>query len=253
MPKLIISGSILPPVVRLSLHVDLEIKWPIPEANLEITFRPQIKDSIVTIECEADRIDSSDFMLFYMRALDITRGAVNLIGFAKGWGVTVFLESVLYPNGRREAIVLADPRMPPLCTSFRIDDKTLQDALQIVIGDSALSMALDDLIVAITVPHASAINCARVVESLRVLISPPDCPPKKSWPILRDTLRISQPYLEFITTYSTAPRHGDRRHIPGDVTNELTRRTWIVMDRFLHYRKRGNQPLPESEFPMLSS
>ena len=69
---------------------------------------------------------------------------------------------------------------------------------------------------------------------------------------MRQNLRIEEAYLKFISTHATGPRHGDRVHIPPDITRELAMRSWVVMNRFLEFKKRGGAPLPASEFPMLS-
>jgi len=68
---------------------------------------------------------------------------------------------------------------------------------------------------------------------------------------MRDNLNVSQQFLEFITDHSIGPRHGDVLDIPFSIINELIRRSWIVMNRFLEFKKRGDQKLPSSDFPLL--
>jgi hypothetical protein len=58
-------------------------------------------------------------------------------------------------------------------------------------------------------------------------------------------------YLKFVTDQLAPPRHGDLTHIPGTITREVAARAWTVFNRCREYRKRGSQPLPSSEFPIL--
>jgi hypothetical protein len=113
-------------------------------------------------------------------------------------------------------------------------------------------MALNDLVTANTLPHYSPVTCARTIEGLRHLIAP-GLQPKDGWSSLRQNLNIDENYLKFITDHSKGPRHGDPQHIPGAITTDIITRTWVIMNRFLEYRKRGNDALPISEFPMLIS
>jgi hypothetical protein len=112
--------------------------------------------------------------------------------------------------------------------------------------------ALRYLIEAITVPHESAVNCARAVEALRHIIAP-NQPRGHAWQTFRSALNISQEYLKMITDVSTGPRHGDPTHIQGTTTTEISRRAWVIMNRFFEYKKRNNQQLPLDIFPLLTA
>lgn len=68
---------------------------------------------------------------------------------------------------------------------------------------------------------------------------------------MRSKLNLSLDYLKLMTDTSTAPRHGDSAHISGTITVEIAERTWTVFNRFLEYKKLGDQKLPEAEFPVL--
>jgi hypothetical protein len=100
-----------------------------------------------------------------------------------------------------------------------------------VLQNPTLFMALNELILAITLPHVSSVNCARAMERLKHLIAPQGATDKEAWRKMRDTLRIDESYLKYITRYSVGPRHGSPVHVPGTVTTEVTRRAWIIMNR----------------------
>lgn len=45
---------------------------------------------------------------------------------------------------------------------------------------------------------------------------------------------------------------GESVGFSGAVTTEVTRRSWVIMNRFMEYRLRGDKPLDAKEFPLLS-
>lgn len=252
------TGRVLPSVLKITLQDVPQVRWQATDIGLDMTFTISITDSIVDIECEANRFNQSDVLPLYMRALDLARASVDLVAFAGGYGATVFLDTIITPEGSSSAIFPESPEVRGLCTAFTINsqagnqDSRLGDVFRIVFSEPALFMALNDLISGITLPHHAPVNCARAIESLRNLIAPPGTSRKDAWDLLRENLRVEKDYLEYITGHSTGPRHGDRSHIPGTRVTEITRRAWVVMNRFLEFRKRLNEPLPTSEFPLLS-
>ena len=122
----------------------------------------------------------------------------------------------------------------------------------LVLSDPPLFQALDDLIVLITLPHHAAVDCARAIEGLRNLVAARGATVSRSWEQMRNALQLDRSFLQPITDTSTAPRHGDRNFIPGTTVTEIVRRSWIIMDRFLEYQKRGNISLPATDFPLLA-
>jgi hypothetical protein len=186
----------------------------------------------------------------YIRALDLCRASVDVVAFTKGWGLTVLLEAFVDPNGERSSIFFKDDSLAPLCTALTLTD-AFDQVHGMVLQEASLFMALDDLIVAITLPHVSPVNCARAMDRLKHLIALPESKDKHAWQQMRDTLHVSEEYLKFITDHSTGPRHGRPGHTPGSVTMEITRRAWILMNRYFEYRKRGSKPLSTSDFPLL--
>lgn len=87
------------------------------------------------------------------------------------------------------------------------------------------------------------------MDGLRNILVPNDPDRKRGWGKLQEVLNIERSYRELIMRTSIPPRHGDRTDIPQDVGQEVLERAWIVMNRFIEYRKRGSEPLPLSKFP----
>jgi hypothetical protein len=121
----------------------------------------------------------------------------------------------------------------------------------IVLSDPTLFLALNDLVSAITIPHVAPVACSRAMDGLRHLIASPDAKEPLAWQQMRDALRVDRNFLQLISDTSKGPRHARPGHIPGDIVKEICRRSWIIMNRYLEYVKRGHQPLPVVEFPLL--
>jgi hypothetical protein len=187
-----------------------------------------------------------------MRAHDIARAMIDLVSFSTGHGLLFVLETLKDHEGTITAIAPQQPELGALATSAA-GHPQFNQVLQIVLSDPPLFLALRDLIDAITPWHRAPTSCARAIEALRHLVAPGETDRKRQWQMFNETLRVSQSYLNKVIAHSTGPRHGDPAHIPGAVTRDAAKCAWIIMDRYLEFRKRGGeQPLPISEFPVLS-
>jgi len=257
MPTVHFLGRVFPAAFRVSVQDIPPVKWEQPEVGLQMEFQLHIKDSAVDVECVVNRFSRDDLASIWTRAFDLARAAVDLVSFSRGWGLLVVFETFVDPNGASSQWATSDASLPPLCTSFGPGDASggnFSKLIVILLQEPSLFMALNDLIAANTFPHCCPTNCGRVLDSIRNMVTPPtaNASVKQSWEALRTNLRAEREYLQLVTDLSTGPRHGDRTHIPGPLTTEILKRTWIIMDRFLEFRKRGSQPLPESEFPVLA-
>lgn len=250
MPIVYFLGTVLPETVKVTVSKAFEADWPAKDIGLEMHFTLNIENSEINVACEVNRWESDCLVHVYKRAVDMAQSAVNLASFASGFGTTIHMHTVVTPNGEKSAIQHRDDYLPSLVTAFKTGDPNFEQIWGIVATDPALFMALDDLVKTLAVFHQTPINCGRVLDSLRKIVTP-GIDRKQSWPIFRKNLQCSEDYLQLVTDQSTGPRHGDRSFISGDITTEIQRRTWTIMNRFLEFKKRGNQPLPESEFPLL--
>ena len=255
MPKVILTGRVFPACHQISFSSN-PLDWIWQEKKLTLHFDVRIEKSVVTVECTLDRFEPEYFVEIYRRAFDIIRSAVNLAAFSSGTGYSVILERFIDSSGRETMVAPQDLSLAALCTSFSLDSQpgktSFGEMWNWVVTDPALFQALDDLIVSITLPHYAPVNCARAIEGLRHLIASPEATVSQAWEQMRNALRLERSFLQLITDTSTAPRHGNRIRISGVTTTEIVRRSWLIMDRFLEYRKRGNTPLPATDFPMLT-
>jgi hypothetical protein len=215
MPTVIFLGKVHPDILQVSISDPPTVNWTAGDLGLEMAFKIKIERSDIRVECEVNRFDAADMLPIWMRAFDLVRGAVDLVCFATGIGATVTLDRLINPEGVHSAILPQDKSLAALCTAFRPGGPPNQDfntVLHIVFKEPSLFMALNDLIVAITLPHHSPVACARAIERLRHIIAP-GVPPKDSWESLRNNLRVEKDYLTFITGHSAGPRHGAPQHI----------------------------------------
>jgi hypothetical protein len=253
MEKVQFIGRVLPSAVKITVHAP-ELKWKWEQAGIEPTFRVKIGNSFINVECEVDAYQPTYFTELYRRAFDLAKAATNLVAFAHGYGLTVIFDIFVAPDGVPSEIAQIDPSLPPLCTAYSLEPGRLGDfnaVFTAVLTQPTLFMALEELIHAITVPHVSAVNCARAMDRLKHLIAVPEANEKQAWKQMRDALQIDEEYLKFISDVSKNPRHGRPGHTPGSQTTEATKRSWAVMNRYFEYVKRGKQPLPETQFPLL--
>jgi hypothetical protein len=257
MPIIHFKGAILPEIFDISTTNLAPVIWTDSERNLSMNYRINITKSKLSVDCSLSReITAEELSIPLIRAIDVCRGVVNCLAFARGLGLTVNIENYVDEHGVEHPVIFKNPALVPFATSFnfgsgKVITNNFEEMYKLVIGEPALSMALDELIMAIAIPHHITINCARAIEGLRVLCVPKNEDRKKGWPMLRENLQISQNYLELIAEQSKANRHGERYSPPPEVLQEILERSWVIMDRFLAFRKRGSLPLPLSEFRLL--
>jgi hypothetical protein len=252
-PKVQFFGKVLPEPIKVSVQGP-ELTWKWQEENLDLVFRVKIDNSIVEIECGIAKYEPGYLVELHKRASDLARASANLAAFAAGQGLIVTLDRFIDPDGTTSHIIFSDPSLPPLCTAFGLEPARQADfdaTFRAVLVEPPLFIALNDLIAAITIPHCAPVNCGRVIDSIRHMISP-TLDRSAAWQAMQQALNVSRPYQEWISQQSTGPRHADAAFVSGTITSEMTRRTWAIMNRFLEYRKRGNQQLTAPEFPQLN-
>jgi hypothetical protein len=225
------------------------INWE--EDDLQMQVHIAIQKGEITARCEIRDFEEPKFTAVLVRVSDIVRATVNLIAFRVGAALSVAIEGALMPNNRGKLIILRDRVLESRCKSFALYDDSFNAVSQLVLSDTRLYHAFRDLIDAISIPHILVPRCASAIETLRVCISPPGADRKAGWESLQSNLNLTEEYLKSITDHSRGPRHGDHQYIPGTTTELVANNAWIVMDRYLEYLKRGKQPLPLSEFPLL--
>jgi hypothetical protein len=254
MPKFTFSGYIIPKNAQITVNNPPRIEWKAPESNLSMVFSYSINDGIIRVDCEADRDDAPhQTSQMHMRALDIARTTVNLVAFTSGHGISVILDTLIDPQGKETRLIMRDAIVGGLCTAYDISKPSFGNILNIIFQDPPWFLALNDLIESVSLPHVTPRNCGRAIESLRNLVSGllGADERKRAWGIMNDQLNLSEKYTRLIMDNSTGPRHGQTDYVPYETSNEIKRRSWTIMNRFIEWKFRGNQKLPLTEFPVL--
>jgi hypothetical protein len=248
-PDITFYGSVLPQANALSVPFSTDLRFDDPDSDLVVHISISINESKVVAKCSLSEMSHANFTYAYLRALDMARAIVDVVAFNLGEGLIVLLTEFSEGDGERKAIRINDPTLSPLCLSM-VPEGRFQEICRLVISNSAIVLALNDLIAANMNQHLATINCARAVEGLRHVISP-GARQSASWQGIRTALRLDESYLRLITDNSIQHRHGDRVRIGAPLAKQIIQRSWTVMDRFFEYALRGYQPLPISEFPLL--
>jgi hypothetical protein len=247
-----LKGMVLPVEAKCTLPEPLSFNSIWQERNTTLEFTVSIQDGYIDVECTVPfdyrDVDAAELQ---RRAFDLCRAVVNLQACREGVGLTVILDKFINPHGIARMLLRRDGALSHLCTAIHNDDEFHQ-VFEIVVADEVLIRHLSDLIVAVTLPQEAVVNCARVVEGIKALITP-TADGRTGWEGMHDALNVEKDYLTLITETSRKPRHGRHERIGGVLVTEVVRRSWSIMNRFLEYQKRGNVNLPLSEFPTLKA
>jgi len=257
MPKGRFLGSVLPLTARISIP-EIPYATCYGEGGLVLDLEISIANSIVEVDCTMSHFDEVTFPYAHVKSLDLARAAVDLVAFGTGWGLSVNFHTFIGPDRTRKNLLPSHEGLSQLCTAYKPTfaqpqkDKDFQKMLLLVFEEPPLFLALHDLTQAITESHHAPVNCARAIEGLRTMMGPGE-PRAKQWASFRHSLNVQEDYVRLITDQSVAARHGERPFIHGSLVQEVVERSWMLMNRFLEFRKRGNQPLPLAEFPSLAN
>jgi hypothetical protein len=250
MPTVHFLGRVLPQIIRISIGHNPTIRWESPDIDLAMEFICHISDSSIDVECKLSRWEANLFTEVYKRAFDLSRASIDLVGFTMGYGLSVHLDAFVGHDGNHSDLLFKDDSLPAMCTAFGLDHH-FDEVHAIVLQEPSLYMALNDLMAAITLPHVSAVNCARAVERIKHLLAPSAQTDKQAWAAMRAALSIDEAYLRYVTDHSKNARHGRSNFVHGSITSEVTRRAWAIVNRYLEYKK-GGDCLPTG-LPILSA
>ncbi len=241
MPSVRFTGRVLPPALSVSIPNQPSFSWKADELELGMTFHVRVHDGSIIIDCTLNKFDESAHLVpLFMRASDIARACVDLAAFATGNGLTVVLETFTDAAGTSIPLAAQQPPLGAHATAAKLGTPGFDKLLQIVLAEPPLFMAVHDLIEAVSAPQRARVNCARAMRNLWPYFARSG-PREATGLAMRDNLQVSWSYVQKI-----------RENEPDTPTDMVIERAWIVMNRFLEYRSRGGQPLPLSEFPLLT-
>ena len=239
MPEVRFHGRVLPETQKISIESRPTISWIDSDNDLRMEFICAISNSLIDIQCTMNRWEDGFLPDVYRRAHDLSRASVELVGFATGCALSVYLDTFTDHEGCKKQLLLADESLSRLCTAYSLNHD-FESVHALVLREPNLFMALHDLIEAISIPHSSLVNCARGIERIKHLLTASGQDDKQAWARMRNALNIDESYLRYVTDNSKESRHGKGSYVAGSVTTEVTRRSWAIFDRYLLYKKNGN-------------
>jgi hypothetical protein len=256
MPTIHFMGKVHPPGLRVTIDDLLPQHFERISDRSKTSYLVRIIESHIGVEAYVENL-GEDISEISNRALELARSALDAFCFNKGWGLSATLDVYIDVAGIEHVLVPVSSTIDFTDRSYTANTTHVGTGLNILYRQMAsniiLSTAINDLIVAITLPRTAEIGCARAVEGIRTLMTPPDMERVDGWPIMREKLNLSESYLRFITDVSKKPRHGSRVFIEPSILSTLIARAWKIMERYLAFEQRGNGlPLPVEDFPMLN-
>lgn len=252
MPIYTIEGYLWPSQYKIDFPINAHLPWT-DSTGFETKIEVSIKQSQVRVILDTPHIatvDQESQMCF--RALDCARLMTGCYSFITGLGLRVILTKMIKPGGVESPMVTTNPNLAKLSTAYTFNAQSYEQMVLAMGNHIDDLFVLNDLIDSILAPHGALVNCARAVEGIRLRMTPEGFTKKQGWEEMRRSLRIDHAYLKFITDQSEGPRHADRSGVNHAEYRMTLERSWTVMNRYLEYKKRGNQPLPEAEFELLT-
>jgi hypothetical protein len=261
MPIYRFTGRVVPPFNDFTISGPITVDWGAttvdrndPTISLVMKATLSITNGIIEVVCDSNLSGTDNFDGWaYRRAFDLSLAVVSIFAFGKGMGLSVALETVVKPDGTTYNIQEGQAHLQLLVTALRSRQDggiDITSILPIVLSNPAIFVALTDLTESVSWTPEAPVKCGRAVDAIRHYMAPQN-DRRAGWPAMRDNLNLSQAFLEFITENSKGPRHGDVTGTTVIDLNEIIRRSWIVMNRFLEFKKRGDQRLPLADFPLL--
>jgi len=230
-------GCILPPNKYSISGVDLpSVEYKIPTIDETIKCHFQIEQSKITVTCEVAEYKKENLRFYVNYVTDFTRAILHLISFSLADALDVFFDEV-EANGAKLKLLRADPRLQKLCTAFKPDNNKFSAAMRIVMKEPNLFLALSDVISVLRDGTVDVSACYRAIERLRNILSPDESKQSKE-PLrkLRDTLKLSKEFIEYIAKNTNGYRHGKLKPLTPEIRSEILRRTWIILNGFIEYR-----------------
>ena len=251
MPKIQFQGNILLGGKKITIG-DLQGRtFEFAERDFNTKATISIEQGRVVVDCDIDQpLTQERLRDTYKHARTVATMVADFVSFAKGWALPVNLDVIVQDN-KESLLEIIDPRIESLPKAYRTNSQDFDLIGGLLGGEPTALLALHDLVTSILHPEWAAIHCARAVETLRTLVAG-DVERPQAWDIFREKLNLKKEYTQFITKTSEGPRHGDYGDTSlNENSLESMQRAWIIMGRFIEFRKGNNQPLSLESFPML--
>jgi hypothetical protein len=248
MPVIRFLGRVLPPGVYVN-SPNLEAGSAQRGGN-KAEWQLAILDNNVTLAIVLDKYSHEhDFEPCMALAQSVSESIAYIYSLQTGVGISVLFERAIKPNGELIWPYGIRPELPKLLTALT-DTSDYKRIIQFAIEDHTFAMILHDITDGLRHRYTGVIGVARAMEGICTYFIPTGGTREDGWPRMRAALNASKLYLQSITNMSRGSRHADWT---GDdkEADKVFERAWTLFNRFYEYRKRGDQSLPDTDFPLL--
>ena len=219
-------------------------------SDLGLTIEPVIQNGQVSVVCQAPAFDPGHLNLALLVVRAKVGGIVSLYTVGTGDHYSLHIDSVVPPGATAKGLLnLSNPDLAALCTAFN-PHGNMTEIFEIVLTDDLVMTIINDAAMAITQALYQPIACGRVLDGIRNHIAP-GIEKREGWKRVHAALNLTPDYARFVSDKATKPRHREAHSFGDREVGDCLRRTWIILDRFLHHLKRGKAPLSAPEFPLL--
>jgi len=249
MPTVHFMGYVEPRQIKLMIENLTPITEMSLDTGLKVSYTIAVLESVVSVECEMDTFNAEDISQLYTRSVELSRAIINMIAVKMGWGLFIHLDTFIHPDGTEEFLMNRCDSLAGIVEIFELDG--LDTVFQMLGCDVDFTMALNDMNEAISKPRTAAVNCSRTIDAIRHLIAP-GLESKAGWRVVQESLNVDESYMQYISNHSKNSRHGEHDYLPPEVAEELFRRTWNLINRYLYRRSHSLDRLPIDRFPQLN-
>jgi hypothetical protein len=242
MASVTFTGSVTPPVLLLKIEQG-PFTWTLPPlGDVVTTF--SVEGALVRASCEMAVVSDETATMARLHILALISGVVDSIAFVQGYGVAVILDRCEMPDGKPGPVGLWDENLKDACSV------TNAEIMKLAEKEPEILLHVHDLVQTILRPWDAPLRCARAVEGFRTLMCPFETTANQ-WVFMREKLNLSQGFTELVARPSSEPGYNALKPVKLKDVAEIRLRAWIVADRFLQFRRRGNIDLPQQEFRLL--
>lgn len=251
MTKVVWTGHVYPSGLTISI-AHTGARYTASDGTLDGMLDIVVEDSAITVAWEIENYSSDNLLATWIHSRKLVTVLVDLVAFKMGAAALVVVDKYQIDGKPAEEINIMEPKVANLATSFASDAELLE-VFSIATKEQHLMVVFEDLISTLSSQEHKAVNCGRCVEAIRRLVAENEADPKRQWPIMHHLLNLERSYLDLITNHSKEPRHGKAPVADPDEITEVLTRTWLIIDRFFHFRRGGSVKLDVAQFPLLKA
>jgi hypothetical protein len=246
MAKVTFVGQVHPACVELTLPAR---SFRIDPAfdGLAVTFEIRVEHNSLFVTAEAKTDDPEFGVGVYWRAFELAIAICDLECLEKGVAFFPTIEKTVAEDGTVSVTALADRTLADRMSVFQ--SFPLEDLAELIIGDTNIKAAVNDLAMMLRLPNYAPIAAGRALDAIVHIISGGYT--AKDWERMREVLLIGRNFIQPISDTATPHRHGNRVTVSAEINRRNADRAWDIMNRLLILKMSGGQKLGPGDYELL--